>query len=166
MKMGQKINSNPIPNPIKSNSYFFETEAEARLVLLREAKVLRDVARKAWRRYLNSYTPKKYVRTGRSFDSIQIGEIRRIGANEWGIDVYFKNDLAYHDSVLGKNQPKGHSIYLLSAGWKSEKLERKIGVKRNFTRHEPTGYLHEVSKLYKAKKHKGISLEIQWNRSR
>ena len=157
--MGRKINS--IPKGIRSN-LFFESDEDAIRVLKAEAKILKSIAITEWRRYINSYTPSVYVRSGDSEKSIKVGDVKKIGYNEWGISVYFDNDLAYHDSVVGKNQPQGHAIMLISTGWKARQLEKRIGIRQNFTRHKGTGYLYKVSEKYNSVKHRGISLEIQW----
>lgn len=153
-----------IPQDKKSN-FYFSSEAEAKKVLEAEGKRLRDISIKVWRKYLASYQPTVYARTGDSEKGINIGIVKNVGTDTWGIEVTFKNDLMYHDSVVkGKKQhPQGHSIMLISSGWHSKKLESKIGVRKHFTKYKGFNYLGQVVKEFNAKKHKGISLELQWS---
>lgn len=154
--------ANQIPKTKQSNLYF-ETEQEAVKTLEEEGRKLKYIALKVWRKYLASYKPKSYIRTRNSQKSIKLGKVKRIGDNEFGIVLTFDNDLVYHDSVIDKDEPKGHSIMLLSSGWKATKLEAKIGVRQNFTRHKGINYLGEVIKEYEKRKDKRISLEVQWS---
>ncbi|MFS0905808.1 hypothetical protein AB3N02_22555 [Priestia aryabhattai] len=155
-----------------SNGFYFESEAEAIRVLKAEGKRLERIARRVWQRYLDSYEPKKYAehingmpghRTGRSMKSIKLGRVKRIGDNEYGIELTFINDLVYHESVFGNAQPEGHSIMLISSGWTARKLEEKIGIREHFTRYKGFNYLGEVQRAFNNGKHKGIDLEIQWS---
>jgi hypothetical protein len=154
--------ANKIPQSKQSNLYF-ESDEEAIKVLTAEGRKLKYIAVKVWRKYLGSYQPKRYIRTRDTQRGIKLGKVKKVGDNEWGIELTFENDLMYHDSYVGKGQPQGHSIMLLSSGWKAVNLERKIGVRQNFTRHKGINYLGEVAKAYNSQKHKGITLEIQWS---
>lgn len=157
-----------IPKDIQSNKVF-ENEAEAIKVLTAEGKKLEKICRKVWRSYLDSYKPKVYaehltnrqgVRTMHSLDSISLGNVKKIGEDEFGIEVTFKNKLAYHESVFGNNQPKGHAIMLISSGWKVKKGKHK-GVAR-FGYFDGFDYLGKVKEQYDAVRDKRISLDIQW----
>jgi hypothetical protein len=153
----------------------FTSEEEAKKILLSEGHRLKSIADKVWQQYLGSYTPKKYVRTHRSENGIKIGGVKSLGKDLWGIEVTFENSLMYHNSVIGKGKkntnvnqqvkinPQGHSIMLISSGWKAKKLEKKIGVKEHFTRYKGFNYLGKVVKEFNSGKHKGISLEVQWS---
>ena len=95
--------------------YEFDSEAEAKRVLESEGRRLESIARKVWNEYLGSYTPKMYVRSGKTEKSIKLGKVFSIDADTLGIELTFVNDLVYHDSVIGKSHPKGHSIMLISS---------------------------------------------------
>lgn len=145
-----------------SSPFAFDSELEAKLALESEGRRLKDIAIKQWRKYLGSYSPKQYVRTGKSEASIKLGNVIKIDENTLGIELTFVNDLVYHDSIFkGK---KGHSIMLISAGWRAKKLEKSMGrsVPR-LTYYEGSGYLYQVYKEFESTKKKGINIEIQWS---
>lgn len=141
--------------------YEFETDAEAKRVLLQEGRRLKFIARKVWHEYQLSYQPEMYVRTGNTIKSIKLGNVFRIDADTWGIELTFQNDLVYHDSVIGKKHPKGHSIMLISSGWKVGKGWHK-NIHR-FGYYEGFDYIGKVIKEFNDGKHKGINLELQWS---
>lgn len=152
----------------KQSNFYFQTEEEAIRALEIEGRKLKNIAVKIWRKYLASYEPKVYIRTNNSLRGIKLGKVKMIAPNEWGIELTFENDLMYHESWFDKQNgtrehPKGHSIMLLSSGWKAVNLERKIGIRQNFTRHKGINYLGQVIKAYNAQKHKGITLDVQWS---
>jgi len=147
----------------KSNAFYFESEAEAVKVLNAEGRKLKAIALKVWRRYLGSYQPQMYVRTGRSEKGIKLKPVRKVGVNTYTIELTFENGLMYHDSVFGKGQPKGHSIMLISSGWHSKKLENRIGVVPNFTYKGGFDYLGQVQAEYNAIRNKKVFLDIQWS---
>lgn len=140
------------------------SEQQAKKALLAEGKRLEAIAIKLWRKYLASYTPVKYVRHGNSEKAIKLGKVKRISPTQFGIELTWDNGLVYHDSVIPKSKKKGHSVMLISDGWHSKKLERKIGrsVPR-FTYFGGTGYLYQVYKAYMASAPQGITLETQWS---
>lgn len=163
--------ANKIPQNKKSKSKLvFDSEEEAIRVLRLEGKKLEDCCKKVWNLYLASYTPTEYAshkegysagqRTMASLDSIKLGVVKKISKDEYGIEVTFRNKLAYHDSVIGKSQPQGHAIMLISFGWKVKKgSHRKI---KHFGYRQGYDYLGKVEKMYNKVKDKRISLEIQW----
>ncbi|MGV4321320.1 hypothetical protein [Bacillus mojavensis] len=156
--------ANQIPQAkTKQSNLYFQTDQEAIQVLEKEGRKLMDIAKKVWRKYLASYTPKEYIRTGKTERGIKLGSVKKIGDNEHGIELTFQNDLMYHESVISQSEPKGHSIMLLSSGWTARKLESKIGIRENFTRHKGINYIGEVVKAYQSSKHRGIDLEVQWS---
>ena len=139
----------------------FNTEAEAKRVLKQEGKRLEQIAKKVWSEYLADYKPKVYVRTGKSQKSIKLNNVFKVDENTWGIELTFQNDLTYHDSVLGIGQPKGHSIMLISSGWKVKKgWHQKI---HRFGYYGGFDYLGKVVKEFNDGKHRGIELEVQWS---
>mgnify|MGYP003390656110 CR=1 FL=1 len=141
--------------------FSFDTDEEAKRALRAEGRRLEYIAKKVWGEYESSYSPKKYVRTGKSEKSIKLGEVYRIDAYTWGIELTFVNDLAYHDSVVSSKHPKGHSIMLISSGWKAKKGRAK-NVHR-FGYYEGYDYIGKVIKEFNSSKHKGVELELQWS---
>lgn len=146
-----------------STPFAFDSELKAKLALESEGKRLKEIAVKQWRKYLNSYSPKMYVRTGKSERSIKLGNVVKLDENTLGIELTFVNDLAYHDSIFGGK--KGHAIMLISAGWHSKKAEQNMGRGGIYrlTYYEGSGYLYQVYKEFYASRKKGIDIEIQWS---
>ena len=141
--------------------YEFNSEIDARRALESEGRGLEMIARKVWNNYLGSYSPKAYARKGNSEKSIKLGKVFRIDANTFGIELTFVNDLVYHDSVISPSQPKGHSIMLISKGWKVRKGRHK-NVYR-FGYYEGFDYIGKVISEFNNGKNKGIELEVQWS---
>lgn len=141
----------------------FDSEEQAVRVLRGEARKFKYVALKMWRKYLSSYKPKKYVRTRKSQNAVQIiPRIIKISENELGIEITWRNDLAWHDSVVPKSEKKGHSIILISEGWKSKKLKKMLGRKvYRFTYYEGWDYLSKVIAEYDKVRDKRVGLELQ-----
>ena len=141
--------------------YEFDSDAEAKRVLREEGKRLKQIAKKVWSDYLASYKPKMYTRSGNSQKSIKLNNVFKIDENTWGIELTFQNELTYHNSVIGTSQPKGHSIMLISSGWKVKKGRHK-NVYR-FGYYEGFDYIGKVMKEFNNGKHRGIELELQWS---
>lgn len=164
--MGRKIyDSHSINNP---RDYFISDE-EAKRVLKAEGRKLKYCALRVWRQYLDSYKPHVYarhltgvygVRTKRSLKSIKLGDVKKVGKNEWQIQVTYLNDLAYHESVISKNEPKGHAIMLISYGWKVKKGSHR-DIER-FGEYKGFNYLEKVRKMYEGMKDRRVNFEIQW----
>lgn len=145
----------------KNNTFEFDSEEEAIRALKSEGKRLLDIAIKIWRQYLASYKPKKYVRKGNSEKSIKLGKVKKLDDDTLGIELTFEDDLTYHDSVIDKEKyPQGHSIMLISEGWKVKKGKHK-NVYR-FGYYEGYDYIGKVQRAFEQSKHKGITLEVQW----
>lgn len=145
-----------------ASPFFFDTDEEAKRALIKEGKRLEKIAKKVWRQYEASYKPHKYVRKGKSFDSITLKtRVFRVDENTWGIEVTFKNRLAYHDSVIGEKHGKGHAIMLISSGWRVKKGRHK-DVPR-FGYYEGFDYIGKVVEEFNKGKHKGVELEVQWS---
>jgi hypothetical protein len=141
----------------------FPSEKDAMKVLLAEGRKLERIARKEWRRYLGSYDPQQYVRTGNSEKAIKLKTRPiKISENEIAIELTWENNLAWHNSVVPKSKKKGHAIILISAGWHSKKLEKIYGraVPRH-TYYEGYGYLTNVINAYNAVRDKRIGLELE-----
>lgn len=139
----------------------FDSDKEAIKALESEGRRLKYIALKAWRKYLSSYKPRVYVRTRKSQRGIKLGKVKKIGVDSYGIELTFVDDLMYHDSVINSREPKGHSIMLISNGWKVKKgKHRDI---ENFGYFEGIDYLGTVEKEFNRGKKKGVDLEIQWS---
>jgi hypothetical protein len=143
-------------NPIHE----FESELEARRVLEEEGRRLLDIAKTIWRQYLASYQPKQYVRSGNSEKALKLGGVKKLDDDTLGIELTWEDDLAYHNSVITKGTPQGHSIMLISEGWKVRKGKHKDVYR--FGYYEGFNYLARVEEAFNLSKHAGISLEIQW----
>ncbi len=138
------------------------SELQARRLLESEGKRLEAIAIKLWRRYLSSYSPKEYIRTGKAESAIKLKNVKKVDGNHLGIELTWENDLVYHDSIFGSSQ-KGHAVMLISDGWHSRKLENRIGKVYKLTYFEGTGYLYRVYKEYMATAPAGITLDVQWS---
>jgi len=152
---------NQIPTSKGSSlSPFFNSDQEAIKALEAEGRKLKYIAIKVWRRYLASYKPVFYVRTRKSQKSIKLGKVKKVGLNEYGIEVTYDNGLVYHDSVIGKEQPQGHAIMLISTGWTVKKgCHKNI---KHFGYRDGFNYLGKVQEEYDKVKDARINLEIQW----
>lgn len=143
------------------SNYEFSSEQDAIRALEAEGKRLLGIATSIWRQYLSSYQPKQYVRTGKSERSIKLGKVKKIEEDVLGIELTFQDDLTYHDSIVSSTgKPRGHSIMLISEGWRVKKGRHK-GVYR-FGYYEGFDYLAKVEEAFNGGKQKGITLEIQW----
>lgn len=161
--------ANQLPQSKSKSNRAFSSDEEAIRVLKLEGRKLEECAKKVWKLYLSSYQPKVYAehktgiagkRTGASLDSIKLGEVKKLDNNEWGIEVTFKDNLAYHESVIRKSEPQGHAIMLISFGWKvTQGSHRDV---KHFGYRQGYNYLGKVQKLYNRVKDPRINLEIQW----
>jgi hypothetical protein len=153
---------------VNNGIYEFESEAEAILVLRAEGKRLLALAQKIWQQYESSYKPVQYVRTGKSYESIQLGEVKKLDEDTLGIELMFRDDLAYHPSVVTKGRPLGNSIMLISEGWETKRAKGYPTNPNN--EYFPKGihyfqgfnYLGKLEEAFNQGKHIGISFEIRW----
>jgi hypothetical protein len=151
-----------------STSFEFDSEQEARRVLQAEGKRLLDLARSIWQQYISSYQPVQYVRSTDSYKSMKLGEVYKLDDDTLGIKLEWIDDLAYHDSVVTKGKPQGHSIMLISEGWKTKRASSYPTNPSNS--YYPKGihyfqgfnYLGKLEEAFNNGKHQGIVLEIQW----
>lgn len=120
-------------------------QSNVRQILINAAHMLEDYLKEELQNYFDSYQPKEYVRTGNTVNSIRVSEPYKSGVG-WSIEIYFDESLALHDSVIGNNQPKGYTPWLLEVGWN---IENKVGFSRPmFTSHPGTHYIkHAVEKF-------------------
>ncbi|MDS7057049.1 hypothetical protein NXG04_07100 [Klebsiella pneumoniae] len=159
-------------NQSKSKGAYFQTDAEAIRVLTAEGKKLERIARKVWQSYLGSYTPKQYVRTGKSLQAIKLKGVKALGGGMYSIELTWENSLAYHDSYIYKQgftskNAKGHAIMLIGTKWHSKKLEgvyRKKIYRHTYWAWQGSGsYIDQVMNQYNAVRDKRIMFEVQWS---
>lgn len=141
-------------------------EEEAIALLIKEGKRLERIARSIWSEYIESFEPKQYVRTGNSEKAIRLGRVKKISDDEFGIELTFDDDLAYHPSVVmnkSRTNREGHSFMLISEGWHASKLEDKIGRRvERFTYFEGINYIGRVKEAFNSKAPNGILLVVNW----
>lgn len=135
-------------------------EAEVKRLLLEEGRRLEKIAKQVWQKYLDSYTPQEYIRTGKSLASIKLGNLERLSATEWGIRLNFVDELAYHDSVF-KGGKQGHAIMLISSGWKVKK-----GWHKNIYRfgyYEGFNVIEKIISEFEKSKPPNIIVQFDWD---
>lgn len=112
--------------------------------------------------YFSSYDPKVYKRTGNTMKAIQVGEPKRINANEWSLEITFDDGLANHPSVFG--QEDGYTPWLLEVGWN---IEDKVGYSRPmFTDHPGTEYIKKAVAKFNASNPHGLKVTVEHNGNR
>lgn len=136
----------------------FDSEKEATKALKEEGRKLKYIAISIWRQYLSSYKPNTYVRTRTSQQSIKLGAVKELSPNTLGIELTWDDDLVYHNSLFGGKQ--GHSVMLISEGWKSSKGKSKDVYR--FGYFEGIDYIGRVKQAFELGARKGIVLEVQW----
>ncbi|SDX95823.1 hypothetical protein [Thermoactinomyces sp. DSM 45892] len=135
-------------------------EEEIKKLLLQEGKQLERIAKHTWQKYLDSYHPIEYIRTGASMKAIKLGRIERLSSLEYGIRLEFVDDLSYHDSVI-RGGDQGHAIMLISDGWKATQ-GRQAKVYR-FGYYEGFQYIEQVLKAYEQSKPDLVQIQFHWN---
>lgn len=155
----------------KNNIFEFESETEAILALRQEGYRLQEIAMSVWMQYENSYHPKEYVRTNRSKLAFKLSDVIKIDEDTLGIRLDYVNDLAYHPSIVNKGgSPMGHSFMLISEGWTAKKLAKSLGrdatKEDHFVHYKGFDYITKVIAEFEQSKHKGITLEFQWQGSK
>lgn len=149
---------------VSKNPLFFDSDAEAILALEHEGRRLKYIAVKLWRKYLSEYKPSAYARTRKSQKGIVLGKVRKLDAITWGIELTFVDSLMYHDSVVqrkdGNVHPKGHSIMLISEGWRNTRGKNKDVYR--FGYFDGIDYIGRVQREFEKSAKIGISLEVLW----
>ena len=165
-----------------NNIFYFTDADEATAKLKQEGKKLEKIAKSVWNKYLSSYKPTEYVRTGRSAKAIKLGNVKVLGVDaqgfvNLGIELTWLNNLAYHDSWLYKKgktstNKQGHAFMLIGTKWHSKKLEKIY--KKKVYRHtywswagdsslDENSYLDAIISEYEKVKDPRFGLEIQWS---
>jgi hypothetical protein len=129
-----------------------------------ELKILEQFIKEEIQNYKESYRPNQYIRTGNWENSIYIEEPVLIGNKIIG-KIKF-NDLAYHKSYIGENQPDGFVPWLMEVGWN---IESKVQPRRpRFTDYEGSNYISKAIKKFNnrpnVKKYK-IRVNVHYNDS-
>lgn len=141
--------------------FAFDNDEEAKFALRQESKRLRSIALRLWDEYIQDYEPAQYVRTKKSRRGIKLGRLKRLDAYTFGIELIFQDDLMYHDSVMGSKHLQGHSIMLISEGWKVKKGKHKDVYR--FGYFEGIDYIGRIQREFEADAIKGITLDVNWN---
>lgn len=150
-----------IPTAINS-PLLFPTDKGAIFTLENDARKLKYIAAKVWRMYYNSYKPTVYRRTGNTALGIKMTGIQKDGVIGYKQIITFEDEKMYHRSYVHPGQPRGHALMLISSGWKSKKLEERIGKRPRYTQYRGFNYLGRVKKEYLDVRHKGVSFRISW----
>ena len=141
-------------------------EEEAIALLRKEGKRLERIARGIWSEYIETFEPKQYVRTYDSEKAIRLGRVKKISEDEFGIELTFDDDYAYHPSIIknkSKTHKEGHSFMLISEGWNASKLEERIGRSvYKLTYFEGINYIGRVKEAFNSKAPNGILLVVNW----
>jgi hypothetical protein len=112
--------------------------------------------------YFASYQPKVYQRTGRTVESIRVGEPIKININQWQLNITFDESLANHPSVMG--QEDGYVPWLLEVGWT---IEDKVHPSRPmFTNHPGTHYIQKAVERFNANNPYGLIVTVEHNGER
>ena len=133
-------------------------EAKIRQILTAAGKQLEGYLKDELNAYFNSYSAKQYERTGNTVKSIKVGSPKKISINEWCLEIYFDEGLANHDSVMGSDQPKGYTPWLLEVGWD---IRDKVNYEAPmFTHHDGTGYITKAVKRFNANNPHGLKVSV------
>lgn len=133
-------------------------EAKIRKILKAAGKQLEGYLKDELNKYLDSYTPKQYERTGNTVRSIRVGDPKKISINEWSLEIYFDDKLANHDSVMGSDQPKGYTPWLLEVGWD---IRDKVNYEAEmFTHHKGTKYISNAISKFNANNPHGLKVSV------
>ena len=122
--------------------------------LERQARLLLADINSLWQGYENSYkNPAVYIRTGRTKTGFSISNSRykmnADGTVTMEIDLVLDDGSMWHNSILGKNQPQGHSFMLISEGWIASDLESYLGRSIDrFTRYDGYGIVDTLIRAY------------------
>ena len=122
--------------------------------LERQARMLLGDINALWMGYENSYAPTVYRRTGRTREGFSISNseyrMNPDGTVTMEIDLILDDGSMWHDSILGRGQPQGHSFMLISEGWRAPALESYRGDASTyrFTRFDGVGIVSSLINSY------------------
>ncbi len=133
-------------------------EKNIRSVLTKEAKRLEKYLKEELNAYFSSYDPVVYERTGDTVRSIEVRTPKRIGQNQWSIEIGFNESLAMHPSYIGEDQPDGYTPWLLETGWS---ISGKVGFSRPmFTEHPGTQYITKAVSRFNRDNPYGLKITV------
>lgn len=135
-------------------------DREIKKLLTKEARRLEQLVRQELQKYMESYDPVEYTRTGYTAQSIKVGIPKKTGMNEWTIAITFRENLANHPSYVGQDQPDGYTPILLELGWVSRGLEKQIGQVDRFTRFEGSNFISKAVQKYNKKNPHGFMVKM------
>ncbi|MEH7347215.1 hypothetical protein V7122_25645 [Bacillus sp. JJ1532] len=136
-------------------------EAKIRKILKDAGKQLEGYLKSELEAYFTSYTPVQYERSGNTVKSIRVDEPKKISINEWSLEIYFDDKLANHDSVMGSDQPKGYTPWLLEVGWD---VRDKVNYKAEmFTHHKGTQFVSKAINRFNANNPYGLMVSVTRN---
>lgn len=127
--------------------------------LIKEAKRLQGYLREELQSYFNSYDAAEtyHRRTGDTIRSVKVGAPKKTELGFWSIEVYWDDNLAYHNSVLGGE--KGHTGFLLNYGWDiRDKMPYEIP---NFTHFEGVYYIEKAIERWNKENKLGMKITIR-----
>jgi hypothetical protein len=127
-------------------------------VLEHEARRLEQYLKDELNSYFSSYQPKVYDRLGNTLNSFRISEPKYVAGLDWSVEIYFDESLAFHDSYISKDQPKGNTLWLLHSGWKT-RLDAKKSIPR-FTRFEGTNYINHAIETFNRVNPYGLKVKV------
>lgn len=140
-----------------------KAEAQARKILKREGDKLENITKATVNSYYNSYRPSVYVRTYGFKNSVVKTGIKRVG-NSLEMSVGFDGG-ALHNSMFAGNA-QGYVPILLSNGWHSVKLERRVGPIHRFTFYGGFNIIGKIQSSYNAVRHplvKPLEIKSKWS---
>lgn len=108
--------------------------------------------------YFSSYDPVVYKRTGDTVKSIMVGVPRKVGVDEWSLEITFNESLANHPSYIADDQPDGYVPWLLHSGWRN-KLDSTLDIE-NFTRFKGTNYITKAVDKFNASNKHGLRVQV------
>lgn len=136
-------------------------ETQIKKALRESARLLEKYMKEELDRYFDSYSPTVYERTGDTLKSFRVSDPKKVGLNDWSIEIYFDDGLANHKSYIGSDQPDGYTPWLLEVGWN---IEDKVGYSRSmFTKHPGTGYIRKAVAKFNANNPHGFKVNVNFN---
>ncbi|MGD6896093.1 hypothetical protein [Bacillus infantis] len=136
-------------------------ETKIKRILTSAAKQLERYMKEELDNYFNSYEPSVYERTSSTISSIKVGNPRKVTTNIWAIEITFDEELANHDSVMGSDQPKGYTPWLLEVGWDiRDKVDFEAPM---FTHHPGTEFVKKAVKKFNANNPHKLKISVSHN---
>lgn len=156
-------------NNIKDLAKFIETQegqgaflAQNEKVLLKNlheaGKLLEKLLQEQINAYYDSYDPKVYNRTYAFEQSLRLSNPFKTGVNEWSIEVYFDEDLAFHTS---STYQQAYVPTLIDEGWDIRSQTGK-DIPR-FTHYEGFNYVDKAVSQFNKMNKFGFKVKVMRN---